>query len=218
MFPASFGIISVALPNVAVAPVFGVCLTSMVPPWVTSTSVEALKRSLINWSEIGSTVNPLGSSGTAVFPIALNVKEDVFLLNLFKALYDFTKNLYVPNSDSNNSKVGLDNLTTFKFSFPLLNPNKYSFTPCIGSQDTNIFDTARLLRATICSEAVKLLGAGFVSRIVVIFLAWGISKFSTKSYLSGAWNKAVIVYWQSFFSSMDITLKICNFTEGLSIT
>ena len=91
MFPASLGIIWVALLNVAVAPVFGVCLSSMVPPWVTSTSVEALKRSLTNWSEIGSTVNPLGSAGTAVLPIALNVKEDLFLLNLFKALYILQK-------------------------------------------------------------------------------------------------------------------------------
>ena len=176
-----------------------------------------MKRSLINWSEIGSTVNPLGSAGTAVLPIALNVKEDVFLLNLFKALYDFTKNLYVPNSDSNNSKVGLDILTVFKFSLSLLNPNKYSFTPWTGSQLTKIFETARLFKVTICSVAVKLLGAGFVSRIVVIFLACGTSKFSTKSYLSGAWNKAVIVYWQLFFSSMEITLKIWNWTDGLSI-
>ena len=33
---------------------------------------------------------------------------------------------------------------------------------------TNIFDTARLFKVTICSDAVKLLGAGFSFKIVVM--------------------------------------------------
>ena len=74
--PDSFGIISVELLNVATAgSIEGVCLTEIEPPCVTSTSVAGLKRSLTNKSETGSIVNPVGSSGSAVLPTAINVKS-----------------------------------------------------------------------------------------------------------------------------------------------
>ena len=75
ILPESFGIISVELLNVATAgSILGVWRTEIDPPWVTSISVAGLKRSLTNKSETGSTVKPVGSSGKAVLPTALNVK------------------------------------------------------------------------------------------------------------------------------------------------
>ena len=53
----------------------GVCLTDIEPPCVTSISVAGSKRSRTKRSETGSIVNPVGSSGSAVLPTALNVKS-----------------------------------------------------------------------------------------------------------------------------------------------
>ena len=75
MLPESFGIISVELLNVATAgSTDGVWRTEIDPPWVTSISFAGSKRSRTKRSETGSIVKPVGSSGNAVLPTALNVK------------------------------------------------------------------------------------------------------------------------------------------------
>ena len=74
ILPASCGIISVEFAKLALVDVSLVCLTDTVPPCVTSTEVEGLKRNLIKLSETGSDVRPVGSSGIAVLPTASKVK------------------------------------------------------------------------------------------------------------------------------------------------
>ena len=99
-----------------------------------------------------------------------------------------------------------------------LKKTKYSFTPCTGSHVTNIFDIALLSNCTICSVADKLLGEGFSSIKVVIVLGFAAtSRLSTSPYLFVSCITAVIVYSESFFSSIETTRKICNSIEEFSI-
>ena len=89
MFPESWGIISVEFAKFAFVDVSLVCLTEIVPPWVTSTDVDGLKRNLIKLSDTGSAVNPVGSSGSAVLPTAWKLTVEVFELRTHKELKDF---------------------------------------------------------------------------------------------------------------------------------
>jgi hypothetical protein len=91
MFPESWGIISVEFAKFAFVDVSLVCLTEIVPPWVTSTDVDGLKRNLIKLSDTGSAVNPVGSSGSAVLPTAWKESiVEVDELNFPKEFTDLT--------------------------------------------------------------------------------------------------------------------------------
>ena len=56
------------------------------PPCITSTSVDLSKRSLIDWSDIGSICTFCTSAGRAVLPTALKTNLDTELLNFPNAL------------------------------------------------------------------------------------------------------------------------------------